>query len=439
MLFNSIIFVFFFLPISCLIYFLTPWKFKNMILLILSGIFYYLSEGKYILLLVVVVGINYILAKFIQHDKQHAKTYLILGLIFNLAILIIFKLQPHLPIGLSFFTFFSISYLIDVYKHIVPAEPNFFNYSTYITFFPYISAGPITRYKTMSNQLRERKIELINITQGIERFIIGFTKKILIANQLAPITNTFFNLPVNELNLILAWIGALCFTMEIYFDFSGYSDMAIGIARIFGFRIPENFNYPYLAISIKDFWTRWHISLSSWLKDYIYIPLGGNRMGKLRANINLLIVFLACGLWHGISANFVSWGAYQAFFMIVENIFLLKLLDKLPRALRVSYSLFIVTIGWVMFRSNNLNHAYDYISKMLSVNHQLFTPNSFNLLSNKSIVSFLVAFIFISPVSGKIGKILNRHLKSLILILLFISSLIMLINSTYSPFIYFRF
>lgn len=439
MLFNSSLFIFLFLPISCFIYFVSPEKLKFYILLILSLLFYYLSEGKYVILLIFSIIFNYSIGRLIQNSSR-PRLFLLIGVVTNLVILAYFKIHENLPLGISFFTFQVISYLMDVYRKSVTAQSSVFNMALYVSFFPYISSGPITRYATMGEQLKKSHINLNNIATGIERFIVGMAKKVLIADQLSQLSTISFAISPDNLNFISAWLGAISFASQIYFDFSGYSDMAIGLARIFGFKLEENFNQPYVAISIQDFWRRWHISLSSWLRDYIYIPLGGNRFGKMRTNINVLIVFFICGLWHGIKINFVFWGIYYAFFLILENLFLLNILKRVHKFIRAASTLIVVIVGWVIFRSDSLSYAFHYIATMFALrNFSLPSVVSEQLINYKSITALVISLFIIMPVYHLLPVKKLTFLKPILLIVIFVLSIIMQINTTYNPFLYFRF
>lgn len=439
MLFNLPIFIFLFLPVVFFLYLLAPQKLKFLILLIFSLLFYYLGDGKNILILVFFIIFNYFIGRLIQNTNQH-QLFLTVGVVINLAILAYFKIHENLPLGVSFFTFQVVSYLIDIYRKSVASEPDALKLALYVSFFPYISSGPITRYTTMVKQLNKSNINSNNLAVGIERFIIGMAKKVLIADQLARLSNISFAISPDNLNFISAWLGAICFTSQIYFDFSGYSDMAIGLARIFGFKLEENFNQPYRATSIKDFWRRWHISLSSWLRDYIYIPLGGSRCGKIRTNINIFIVFFICGLWHGIRPNFLIWGVYYAFFLIMENVFLLNILKNIHKFIRTTYTLIIVIVGWVLFRSDNLTYAFHYIAAM-------FIPKSFvisnviseQLVNYQSITALSISLLIITPVYFLFPIKKFTVLKPVLLITILVLSIIVQINATYNPFLYFRF
>ncbi|MEQ8924972.1 MAG: MBOAT family O-acyltransferase [Fulvivirga sp.] len=392
---------------------------------------------------------------------------LIIALVFNLGLLIVFKYSNFiadninyisgfellnlptilLPIGISFFTFQALSYIIDVYRNQVSPQKNFFDLALYISLFPQLIAGPIVRYHDINDQLKQRSITLAKFESGVQRFIIGFVKKILIADNMAYIADTVFNYGNTELDTALAWIGILAYTFQIYFDFSGYSDMAIGLGRMLGFEFLENFNYPYIAKSVKEFWRRWHISLSTWFRDYLYIPLGGNRSGITRTYINLIIVFLLTGIWHGAKWNFVVWGMYHGLFLIIERVLKPK---KILPVFSHAYLLIVVVVGWVFFRADTLAHAINYLEKLFIPSTSLEFPNNVKYLINKEVVIISVLAVILStPVknklqdliqmnSGKWGPILKTSYYSL-LIALFLISISYMAADTYSPFIYFRF
>ncbi len=343
MIFTSPIFLFLFLPAVLLIYFTSKQQWRNVLLLVISIFFYACGEDYYVLIIMISILFNYFFARRISYYNntdttagvQKRKAITILAIIANLGMLIFIKYthfivsilsfdtitipKYHLPIGISFFTFKALSYIIDVYRKKIVADNNIVNVGLYISLFPQLMAGPISRYPDVSDQFKERKIDSGTLAGGIQRFIIGLGKKVLIADTIAPVVDEIFKVNVHDLTMSAAWLGAIGYTIQLYFDFSGYTDMAIGLGRMFGFRFMENFNYPYMSKSIRDFWQRWHISLSTWFKDYLYIPLGGNRVGPARMYINLLIVFFLCGLWHGASWCFAIWGLWHGTFLIIER------------------------------------------------------------------------------------------------------------------------
>ena len=367
MVFSSSLFLFGFLPVVLAIYFFSHNRYRNLVLLIASLFFYAWGEPRNVLVMLASILINYLLGLGIEKASKQKKLFLILSVLYNIGVLFYFKYLNFagsiwesltgqtlnmktivLPIGISFFTFQIMSYVIDVYRGNVPAQKNLINLALYISLFPQLIAGPIVRYIDVEAQIKQRESTWDGAYVGVKRFAIGFAKKVLIADQLATLADTVFaggNYP----SMLSHWIGIIAYTLQIYYDFSGYSDMAIGLGKIFGFDFLENFNYPYISRSIKEFWRRWHISLSSWFRDYLYIPLGGNRKGKVRTYINLIIVFFVTGLWHGASFNFIVWGLYYAVFLVIERLGFGKRLEKLPRIIQHVYTLLVVVIGWVFF------------------------------------------------------------------------------------------
>ena len=467
MLFSSLTFLFIFLPIMLIIYYLSKDKFKNYILLFFSLIFYSWGEPKYIVLMILSIIFNYYFAIFIDKvkKKQNKKIILFCSIIFNIGLLFFFKylnffainisnifnipfknLNIMLPIGISFYTFQILSYVVDVYRKEVKVQKNILILGTYISLFPQLIAGPIVRYQTVEKELKKRKHTLENFCNGFRRFIIGLGKKVIIANNVALIADTIFNSAIasNYQGIVLI-IGTLAYTFQIYFDFSGYSDMAIGLGKMFGFEFLENFNYPYISQSITDFWRRWHISLSSFFRDYVYIPLGGNRVNKIKWIRNILIVWALTGLWHGAEWNFIIWGLYFAIILLIEKLFLHKILNKIPVFFRWLYSFVLINIGWIIFRSESIE-LLSYVFKNIFI-FDLdilydFLATNYNLLNY--FVFILLGFIFSFPIYKKVNerfmqnKIYNL-LKDIIIIVIFIFSICTLISNSYNPFIYFRF
>ena len=379
MLFSSITFLYVFLPAVLLLYFIAPRKIRNLILLLTSLIFYGWGEPKYIIVMVVSIIVGYIFGRLTGSFKKKskdktAKLCVVLSTIVNLGILIFFKytdffisninkvggfgiklLDLALPLGISFYTFQILSYSIDVYRGEVEPQKNIIDLAAYITLFPQLIAGPIVRYQTIEKQLKERKESIDLFASGVMRFVIGLGKKVIIANSVASMYETIKALPDEKSSVALYWVASLLFSFQIYFDFSGYSDMAIGLGRLLGFEFLENFEHPYISRSITEFWRRWHISLSSWFKDYVYIPLGGNRCKKSRMFFNIFIVWLLTGFWHGAEWNFIIWGLYYFIILMLEKSFLLRVLKKLPAVLQHIYSLFLINMGWVIFSNDNLD------------------------------------------------------------------------------------
>lgn len=475
MVFSSMVFLWVFLPAVLIIYYFIDKKYKNLVLLISSLIFYSFGEPKYILLMVISIIINYIFGILVDREENIFKRKLILALsvFINLAILGYFKYfnffseslnnifhgevialkEIILPIGISFYTFQALSYVVDVYRGKgvedgTKVQKNIFDLALYISFFPQLIAGPIVKYYDIEAQLRNRDENLTRITYGIKRFIFGLSKKVLISNVMASTADSIFKLPIDGIGTPLAWLGLITYTLQIYYDFSGYSDMAIGLGEIFGFTFMENFNYPYVSKSIKEFWKRWHISLSTWFKEYLYIPLGGNRKGKFRTYINLFIVFFATGLWHGASFNFILWGMIHGFFSVIERLFLGKLLDKNKfKLLNHIYTLFVVMIAWVFFRVEGLREAIRYI-KALFIYRQGSLINNIDLYLNKEVILIIIIGILFSGIIQMLFKGFTKNIylrdgikiyEIVILIILLFLCIVSIVSGTYNPFIYFRF
>ena len=458
MLFSSSVFIFIFLPLVLFLYYISGKKIRNYILLLASLIFYAWGGVNYLKILMVSILINYIFGLLIDKtvDRSHLRKFiLILGIILNLALLFYYKYYDFnmnlelkrivLPIGISFFTFQGMSYIIDIYRNDGKVNKNIFSVALYISFFPQLVAGPIIKYKIIDEQIRVRKESIDYFSYGINRFVIGLGKKIIISDMLGAISDNIFLLANSSgIDMITAWIGAIGYTLQIYFDFSGYSDMAIGLGHLFGFKFPENFNYPYISRSITEFWRRWHISLSTWFKEYLYIPLGGNRRGNVY--FNLFVVFLVTGLWHGASWNFVIWGLWHGMFMIIERVIRNEnWYKKIPSFIKIFITLFIVIIGWVLFKATTLEEGLKYLSIMFGLsNFSNITFEYTYFISRKFIVLIIIGIMASTPI---FKKIFNRYrgikvfelIKTLLIILLFIISIIFMVNSTYSPFIYFQF
>ncbi len=458
MIFSSISFLFFFLPLLLLIYYLLPRKFRNIVLLIFSLIFYYFGEKWYVILLIASCLINFLIG--IALEKNEKKIYLILGLIINLGLLIYFKytnfflssfsnlfnlninsLKIVLPLGISFFTFQNISYLIDVYRKDVESSKNFLNYATYIALFPQLVAGPIVRYKDVTEEIKKRKESLSLFSEGIRRFTIGLGKKVLIADT---IYNLYTRILTSELSVLTYWLVGIFFTLQIYFDFSGYSDMAIGLGKIFGFNFKENFDHPLVSPSVTTFWRRWHMSLSSFFRDYIYIPLGGNRVSKIKHIRNIFIVWLLTGLWHGASWNFVAWGLYFFVFLILEKFFLSKYLKG--GIFSYIYTFIIVIISFVIFSITDFNEIITFLKGMIGFNAPIINMESIYYLKI-SLVTLLISLIGMSKLLPNLVEKMKKGIPSKIMDLLeiayisiiFVTSIATILSSTFTPFIYFRF
>ncbi len=451
MVFSSVSFLFFFMPIFFILYYIVPNKFKNYCLLIFSLIFYAWGEPIYIILMLIETFINYLFGILIS--KNNKKIYLIITIILNILIIGFFKygdflieiinnlfnikigyLNIGLPIGISFFTFQGMSYVIDVYRKEVKEEKNYFILLTYISMFPQLIAGPIVRYETVSNELKSRKITFNNFSDGLVRFLKGLYKKVLIANVIGMLFEIISG-DINNISLLTAWLGALSFALQIYFDFSGYSDMAIGLGKMLGFNFLENFNHPYIADSITDFWRRWHISLSTWFKDYVYIPLGGSKKGVRRTIINLLIVWLLTGIWHGADYNFILWGLYYGLLLILEKFVFKNIINKLPKIIKHFYTIFFVLIGWVIFSITDINDLGLYFKKMFDFSNII--DNNFIYYLQNYIFIIIIGIILSFKINLK-NKIFN-YIKPFVYIILLIITISFIISDTYNPFLYFRF
>lgn len=468
MLFSSMTFVFMFLPIVCAIYLLVRPEIRNYILLAASMLFYAWGEPKYLAIMILTILVNYTGANYISRSRNliHRKLLLVATILVDLSFLFYFKyfnfvldninhlfhthidfIDVIMPIGISFYTFQALSYVVDVYRGEVKAQRDIYKLALYITLFPQLVAGPIVKYHDVAEQISCRTVTFDKVAYGVKRFIIGLAKKMLIANTLGAVADKIFAQPVEQFDTLTAWIGAIAYTLQLYYDFSGYSDMAIGLGSIFGFKFLENFNYPYISKSITEFWRRWHISLSTWFKEYLYIPLGGNRVSQRRNLFNLFVVFLATGIWHGASWNFVFWGLWHGIFIIFEKI---TGWHKRSGGLKINiaqhlYTIFAFVIGWVMFRADNMAYACEYIKNMfgLIAEYQITYKLPY-YIDNIEIIAFTAAVFCAMPLFKGMLDIKYKHkvLRTLVnvwLILLFVLSSAEIAASTYNPFIYFRF
>ena len=462
MVFTSISFIYYFLPLLLICYFVVPKKFRNIILLMFSVLFYFYGEPKYILLMLIEVFISYVVGLLI--DKYKNKNILIIGIFIHVLLFGIFKyfnfviinvnnlfhsnlnlLNVVLPIGISFYTFQIISYEIDVYNKKVNVQSNILKYFLYVFLFPQLIAGPIVRYQDVNNEIDNRNVTFEMFTIGVRRFIIGLSKKVIIANNLGELCNIYLNL--GDKSVLFTWIFAISYMLQIYFDFSGYSDIAIGIGKMLGFNFPENFNYPYMAKSITDFWRRWHMTLSSWFRDYVYIPLGGNKKGVLKQIRNILIVWSLTGLWHGASWNFIVWGLYFGILLILEKFILKKYFSNVPKFIKGIYTLFLVMISFIIFQGDNLSNDFNIIKGLFGLNGELFI-NNVTLYYLKGYVLFIVLGVIgatnyvknlVIKISNGKGKKIINILEPIYLLILLIIVTMYLIDSSYNPFLYFRF
>lgn len=462
MVFTSISFIYYFLPLLLICYFVVPKKFRNIILLMFSVLFYFYGDPKYILLMLIEVLISYVVGLLI--DKYKSKNILIIGIFIHVLLFGIFKyfnfviinvnnlfhsnlnlLNVVLPIGISFYTFQIISYEIDVYNKKVNVQSNILKYFLYVFLFPQLIAGPIVRYQDVNNEIDNRNVTFEMFANGLRRFIIGLSKKVIIANNLGELCNIYLNL--GDKSVLFTWIFAISYMLQIYFDFSGYSDIAIGLGKMLGFNFPENFNYPYMAKSITDFWRRWHMTLSSWFRDYVYIPLGGNKKGVLKQIRNILIVWSLTGLWHGASWNFIVWGLYFGILLILEKFILKKYFSNVPKFIKGIYTLFLVMISFVIFQGDNLSNDFNIIKGLFGLNGELFI-NNVTLYYLKGYVLFIVLGVISSTnyvknlvikISNGKGKKIINILEPIYLLILLIIVTMYLIDSSYNPFLYFRF
>ena len=464
MLFSSMTFVFMFLPIVCALYLMSNKRFHNPILLAASILFYAWGEPKYLAIMLLTILINYAGALAVEKFNKHKKLWLILTIIVDLGFLIYFKyfnfiidninnlfhahisaLDVIMPIGISFYTFQALSYVIDVFRGDCKAQKDVYKLALYICLFPQLIAGPIVKYHDVAEQIEDREVNFDKVNLGVKRFIIGLAKKMLIANTLGAIADKIFTQPADTFTPLVAWLGGISYTLQLYYDFSGYSDMAIGLGLIFGFHFMENFNYPYISKSITEFWRRWHISLSTWFKQYLYIPLGGNRISKNRTYINLGIVFLLTGIWHGASWNFVFWGLWNGFFIILEKMTgWHNETDKLSiKILKHLYTIFVFVLGWVMFRADNMTYAWTYLKNMFGLVpvHDI-TYKMIYYVDNVEIITLIIGILCAMPIFRNMIHIEKKPVKLLVniwLLVLFILSSASIAASTYNPFIYFRF
>ena len=470
MIFSSPIFLFLFLPLALSCYYLAPGRAKNYVLIAFSLAFYFWGEPSFVFVALVSTAFDWIVVRFMGRARKQTtrKWCVALGVVSNVGILFYFKyvnffaasigaimaklgLNPFvltkiaLPIGVSFIVFEKITYLVDVYRGVGRPSRNFANYLLYVFFFPKLLAGPIIKYHDIADQLRNREHNFDNIVHGLVRFAVGLAKKVLIADTMAEIADFSFGADPATLGPFYAWLGVICFTFQIYFDFSGYSDMAIGLARMMGFRLLENFNMPYISQSFSEFWRRWHISLSSWIRDYLYIPLGGNRVSTGRLYFNLWFCFLLSGLWHGANWTFVIWGAYHGVFLVLDRLFWTEASHKLPKAFNIAVTFFFVVIGWTVFRAESIGHLWAYLSAMLGQAadppaFKYITSNVFFFLALALAISFVPSFN--RPWAWLEGWRRWAYRQEAALggaFLLLVLAIGKMSTLTFNPFIYFRF
>ena len=472
MVFSSATFLIVFLPLTMALYYLLgvvvtkSMAVKNLILLVASLIFYAWGEPVYIILMLLSIFFNFIVGKDIEQaqkrkNKKKAKSLFIFAIIFNIGVLGFFKyanlfistfagitglgLRPlnlPLPVGISFYTFQIMSYIIDLYNGNIKAQKKLFVFALYVSLFPQLIAGPIVKYKDIADQLMNRKENWGSYSKGMNRFIIGLSKKLILANTLGSIYASVQAAGTENMSVLTAWIGIICYTLQIYFDFSGYSDMAIGLGGVFGFEFCENFNYPYIAVSITDFWRRWHMSLSSWFRDYVYIPLGGNRCKVPRVIFNLMVVWLLTGFWHGAAWNFVLWGVYYGILLILEKYILDNLVKRIPKILRWLVTMICVMVGWVLFSAPSIGEAFRYIGVMFG-RSSAFADSTGSFLFTTNFALLLIGFACALPVYSFLIGLLSPKKRSRVILaltpLLFVLCIVFMISETYNPFLYFRF
>ena len=463
MVFSGLPFLFFYLVVTLLIYKLTPLKLRNLVLLIASLFFYGWGEPVYIVIMFLSIAVDYTHSMLVERwraNDRKARMAVASSVFINLLILVTFKyydflvgslnaitgwsiplLGVSMPIGISFYTFQTMSYTIDVYRKDAPVQRNIVTFGTFVTLFPQLIAGPIIQYKSVADQLQCRREDLEKFVSGIQRFCVGLAKKVLLANAVGKLWDVFLATDTAQLTVLGGWLGLAAYAFQIYFDFSGYSDMAIGLGRMFGFEFIENFNYPYISRSVVEFWKRWHISLTNWFREYVYFPLGGNRVSKPKWIRNILIVWLLTGIWHGAGWNFLLWGLYYALWMLAERLFLGKWLEKLPAALRHIYTLAVVLVGWGLFAIEDMGQLGSYLAVCFGGGSLV---DAFTLYQLWSYLPLLVILAFAAtPVSGKLFRKLPDRVQAVATPVLVLASLILctasLVDASYNPFLYFRF
>ena len=467
MVFSSLYFLFLYLPIVLLIYYIAPLRLRNAVLLVFNLIFYGWGEPKYILIMFASIAIDYTHGMLVTRCKERgndkgARLAVASSVVFNLALLFFFKywdfiarslaavglgflpvLNIRLPIGISFYTFQTMSYTIDVYRGDARCQKNIITFGTFVTLFPQLIAGPIIKYKDLDDQLEHRTHSPEQFASGVQVFVVGLAKKVLLANNLGMLWDAYKAMPAGQLTTAGAWLGILAFSLQLYFDFSGYSDMAIGLGRMLGFEFSPNFNYPYISRSITEFWRRWHISLGTWFREYLYIPLGGNRVSRGRLLFNLLVVWAATGIWHGASWNFLLWGLYFAVLLILEKFFLLRFLERLPAAARHVYTLFLVAMSWAIFAIEDFGHMGAYLAAMFGMAEGGLADGAFRYYLRSYLPTLAVSCAAAVPLGARLWGRLSVRRKQLLLPVLLMAGLLLstayLVDATYNPFLYFRF
>lgn len=467
MVFSTPIFLFYFLTLTLLVYYVVPRKGRNVVLLISSLFFYYWGEREYVAIMFLSTAIDYTHGMLVERCKKKgndkgARMAVATSIIFNLALLLFFKywdflagslqamgltfmpvLNIHLPIGISFYTFQTMSYTIDVYRGDTRAQRNIINFGTFVTLFPQLIAGPIIKYKDLGDQINERTTSTEKFASGVQIFMVGMAKKVLVANNVGMLWEAYKAMSAGELTVLGAWLGVIAFTFQIYFDFSGYSDMAIGLGRMLGFEFLPNFNYPYISKSITEFWRRWHISLSTWFREYLYIPLGGNRCSKPRWMFNLLVVWAATGIWHGASWNYLIWGLYFFVLLMLEKFFLLKVLSKAPALVGHIYTLFFVVVSWAIFAIEDFAQLGSYLKVMFGLGGVPLMDAKLGYYVTSYLPILLVAAVASTPLGAKLYHKLKTPAAEVVCTVLVLAGLVVctayLVDGTYNPFLYFRF
>lgn len=458
--------MFLYLPIVLLVYYITPLKWRNLWLLVVNLIFYGWGEPRYIVLMLFTIVLDYFMGLVVARCKERdndkgARIAVAVALVLNLAILFFFKywdlvaktfqyfgigmpvLNLTLPIGISFYTFQTMTYPVDVYRGDAQVQKNIVNFGTFVTLFPQLIAGPIIKYKELADQMTYRTHSPVQFASGVQVFTVGLAKKVLLANNIGKLWDVYLALPVDQLTVSGAWLGVLAFSLQLYFDFSGYSDMAVGLGRMLGFEFLRNFNYPYISKSVTEFWRRWHISLGSWFREYLYIPMGGNRVSKPRLFFNLFVVWAATGIWHGASWNFLVWGLYFAVLVILEKAFLGKLLEKLPAAIQHIYTLFLVLVSWAVFAVEDFGHLGAYLAAMFGgASGGLYNENV-GYYFTSFLPMLIIGCMAATPLAAKLWAKLPVKVVKVILPVVLLAGLIFstayLVDATYNPFLYFRF
>lgn len=471
MVFSSVLFIFRFLPVFLICYFAAPRRMKNVILLLGSLFFYAWGEPVYVFLMLFSTCMDFVLGKLIgaNRGRPAAKIFLVTSIVINLLVLGFFKyadfllqsinmilgteiplLHPGLPIGISFYTFQTMSYTIDVYRGESKVQKNLLDFAVFVTMFPQLIAGPIVKYRQVEGSLHTRTVDIAEISEGAKRFVTGLAKKVLIANGIGELWKQISEMEYSGMSMLTAWIGIIAFAFQIYFDFSGYSDMAIGLGHIMGFKFPENFNYPYISASVSEFWRRWHISLGSWFREYVYIPLGGNRKGRGRQIFNIFIVWMLTGIWHGAGYNFVLWGLWFALFLILEKVFLEKILSALPKLVGRIYTWLVVIFGWVLFALDTPSQSFLYIRALLGLEGGAVFDGQALFLLGEYAALFAVAAVSSTPLVNIIvnnvksrrngySVAVYRFCEKLFIPVLLILSIAFIVEASYNPFLYFRF